>query len=398
MTLSGTYKTQHGDLTITQEGEKITATYQDDGVCNGKLSGNKVDGIWKNKKDQGIFEWNFDDKGSFTGKYKSGTDQGPMRGKWNGKLASQEISESDDENKLNDNVEITLSGRIPKYFFGRVKALYQDELKTVLSISDESIETEQDFLQTLLKTTLEEREAERKNFRDLVPMDQLEENCPELFKLLEEIEEYDLDHFGLYDAIFDTAEYWQCGTGFISFFEDDCKISISINGNEVIKDKSFGEFAKNESSYHTENIPENDNEKHLFNSLKKFIEVNSEEFGLPEDIGIGINNEGSTFCETWFTPPSFESICERDFSVTILHNDIIDYTFYIETEKFDFKKLMFLTYANYADFRENSLTTLANYIAYDNEIIQPDESWHRDKGIELEYEPKSCTIDFLING
>ena len=94
MNIAGIYKTQHGDLTITQNEENITATYQEDGVCNGKLSGSIVEGTWKNKKGHGIFEWTFDGKGSFTGKYKSGTDHGPMRGKWNGKLTSQEISES----------------------------------------------------------------------------------------------------------------------------------------------------------------------------------------------------------------------------------------------------------------------------------------------------------------
>ena len=85
---------------------------------------------------------------------------------------------------------------------------------------------------------------------------------------------------------------------------------------------------------------------------------------------------------------------ESDYNGT----DIIDYTFYIETEKFDFSKLLFLTFSNYADFRGNSLTTLANYVFYDNNIVQPDESWHRDKGIELEYESKDISLDFLING
>jgi len=96
MNIAGTYKTQHGNLTIKQEGENITATYQEDGVCSGKLSGSKVEGTWKNKKDQGLFEWTFDGNGSFTGKYKSGTEQGPMRGKWNGKIITSDSTESKD--------------------------------------------------------------------------------------------------------------------------------------------------------------------------------------------------------------------------------------------------------------------------------------------------------------
>jgi hypothetical protein len=95
MTLTGTYKTQHGDLTITQHGENITATYQEDGVCIGKLTGNKIEGIWKNKKDQGLFEWTFDENGSFTGKYKSGLETGPMKGRWHGKHQSLINNKSD---------------------------------------------------------------------------------------------------------------------------------------------------------------------------------------------------------------------------------------------------------------------------------------------------------------
>lgn len=95
MNPSGTYKTQHGDLTITQHGVNITATYQEDGVCIGSLIENKIEGIWKNKKDQGLFEWTFDGKGSFTGKYKSGLETGPKKGRWHGKHESLTNNKSD---------------------------------------------------------------------------------------------------------------------------------------------------------------------------------------------------------------------------------------------------------------------------------------------------------------
>jgi hypothetical protein len=50
MNITGTYKTQHGELTVSQNGVNITATYQNDGICSGKINGSKVEGIWKNKK------------------------------------------------------------------------------------------------------------------------------------------------------------------------------------------------------------------------------------------------------------------------------------------------------------------------------------------------------------
>jgi len=92
MNLSGAYKTQHGELTLTHNGDNVTATYQESGMCMGKLSGNKVEGIWKNKKDQGLFEWTFDGKGGFLGKYKSGVAPGPMRGKWNGQMGESDAT------------------------------------------------------------------------------------------------------------------------------------------------------------------------------------------------------------------------------------------------------------------------------------------------------------------
>ena len=88
MNIIGTFKTQHGELTIAQNGDNVTATYQDDGVCSGKLIGNKVEGIWKNKKDHGLFEWTFLSNDRFIGKYKSGLEKGTMRGKWDGNQQS----------------------------------------------------------------------------------------------------------------------------------------------------------------------------------------------------------------------------------------------------------------------------------------------------------------------
>lgn len=82
LNISGTYKTQYGDLTLAQNGDNITGIYQENGVCCGRLSGNIVEGIWKNKNDNGLFVWEFDGKGNFTGKYKNGIDDGAMRGNW----------------------------------------------------------------------------------------------------------------------------------------------------------------------------------------------------------------------------------------------------------------------------------------------------------------------------
>jgi len=116
MTISGTYQTQHGELTIIQYNEIIMATYQEDGCCSGVITGNTVNGIWKNKKDSGIFCWNFDAENSFSGNYKSGLTEGAMRGKWDGKrTSSQEKNTNQFElqfeiiNDSNQQSELTIS-------------------------------------------------------------------------------------------------------------------------------------------------------------------------------------------------------------------------------------------------------------------------------------------------
>ena len=146
MTLSGTYKTQHGDLTITQHGVNITATYQDDGVCIGSLIENKIEGIWKNKKDQGVFEWTFDDNGSFTGKYKSGIEDGAMRGKWDGKpLSSESVinleskPDSDNESENVSELEIYIRYSDGDEEVGNFSINIESELKMPKEISYESL-------------------------------------------------------------------------------------------------------------------------------------------------------------------------------------------------------------------------------------------------------------------
>jgi hypothetical protein len=98
MNISGVYNSQHGELTIVQTGNKITGTYQNNGVCNGEINGNKVQGVWKNKDNNGkihdgLFEWIFGSEGNFVGRYKTGSEEGPMRGKWDGTRINEPTTE-----------------------------------------------------------------------------------------------------------------------------------------------------------------------------------------------------------------------------------------------------------------------------------------------------------------
>ena len=399
--LNTVYSIDNGaNSVVFTEGKKgsITGTHKD-GTMTGFLEGNVFTGTFHNTKvnASGLIEITFHESG-FDAKWKNGMEPGPMRGKWVGELGNTPDTDQKSNSNEQDVVEITLSGRIPKYFFGLLKADFRDEVKSIIEMSIPGLLNEQTLLTAILKTTLEDYEDDRAYLEELLKRDEIADQCPNLVALYQEIEEYNLDHFGLYEALFDTADYWPGGTGFVSFFEDDCKISISVNGEIALNEISLGEFSEISSGYHTENGPENETEKSIDKLLKDFIATNIHDFGLSEEMGVNCNKLGVMFAEEWFVPPVLEDICDRKYNITIQHDDIIDYTFYFQTLNFDFKKLLFLTYANYADFRNNSSTTFANYIFYNNEIITPDETWHRDKGIELEYEPRGTSLDFLING
>lgn len=100
---------------IFSEGKKgtVNATYEikgkkDTGTINGTLDGNVLKGTYHNKigNSTGLIEFTFNETG-FDAKWKSGLEPGPMRGKWEGKLKtdnsaikreSQHDTESNTEN------------------------------------------------------------------------------------------------------------------------------------------------------------------------------------------------------------------------------------------------------------------------------------------------------------
>jgi len=89
MDINGKYNSNQGVVEIIQNGDHVVANYQESGVCCGILNGKKLEGIWKNKKDQGLFEWTFENNGSFSGKYKTGLEAGAMRGRWDGQIQNK---------------------------------------------------------------------------------------------------------------------------------------------------------------------------------------------------------------------------------------------------------------------------------------------------------------------
>jgi hypothetical protein len=392
--LNTPYTIENGkDQVIFTESENntITGAYKD-GTLNGKLNGNTLSATFQNTKVNvsGLMEITFNEKG-FDGRWKKGIEPGPMKGKWKGLLVSKSEINASNENAEEKEVVIEVSGRIPKYFFGSLKEDFQEEIKNVLEYCSEELSTEEEFLQILLRMTLEDKESAREDFFCYIEESDLEDNFPNLHRLVVEMEEYDYDHLALYDELFDTAEYWDGGTGFVSFFESDANIRILIDNKEIVKKQNLSSFFKSIENGNTEEGPTS-------KLVESFIEKNIDHWGLSESLSFTKNSQGCYLIDDWFSPQSLSDLSEHDYLVTIEHDDIITYSYTILSSDFKFEDLLFLGHSNYSDFRKSSEDTLFNFLFYKNEIVTPDESWERDKGIVLKFKPKLESLDFLLNG
>jgi hypothetical protein len=89
--ISGTYKTDFGDMTLTNNGNRITGTYKHKGgKVEGILTNKTLVGTWTQTNGKGKIEFIFNsDFSSFTGKW--GNNNNVPRSKWNG-TKTQSIS------------------------------------------------------------------------------------------------------------------------------------------------------------------------------------------------------------------------------------------------------------------------------------------------------------------
>jgi hypothetical protein len=90
MDISGNYRTPHGDMKLSSNGNIVTGSYAAKGTIKGELKGSTLSGEWSNNGATGLFEWDFGQDGNFKGKFKKGLDQGVLKGKWSGTRISEE--------------------------------------------------------------------------------------------------------------------------------------------------------------------------------------------------------------------------------------------------------------------------------------------------------------------
>ena len=122
--------------------------------------------------------------------------------------------------------------------------------------------------------------------------------------------------------------------------------------------------------------------------------------GEVEEMTVYQSEQKTLLISNWIKPDDLspDEFLEKEHEVMIIHDDIVDYTFDITTKNFDLSKITFLQFASADEIRQSAAELVANYLFYGNEHISPDRDWHRDKGIELQYQPQYGGLRALLEG
>lgn len=317
-------------------------------------------------------------------------------------LLADDEDEHDNIKKLDPNwspteyLEIKISGRIPEYYFASVKEEYIEVFEKAIEHANENMDTMETFLQALLKTTLEDKEEDMEIFKVDIDMEEVKKDCPKLVELLDKIKEDDMDHYELYDEIFDVPYEPR-----VIFIEDDARISITKNWgeDEVLAEQKLSDFL-GEQEHKDLNEAENEAIKNQITALHK---AQNHEFvfdGDVEDMTVFQSEKKTLTISNWVKPDDLttDDFLEKEHHVVIIHDDIVDYTFSITTKNFDLSKITFLQFASADEVRNSAPELVANYLFYEDKHIAPDKDRHRDKGIELKYQPKYAGLSALLEG
>jgi hypothetical protein len=394
------FKGNFGELTLNINGTEATGTYQENGTLKGTFINNTFKGQWKNKGMEGLVDFKIKDN-KLEGNWKKGLDTGPMKGKWEGSLFNMsnkkfEENEKDKtitklENEINEIenslVKITISGRISNYLFGIVRPEYFDECEKALQFTSNEVQEMGDFMTLLYETTLESGfESGLDIFHDNMNMEDFKDNCPLLSEFLESVKAGHASYYQFYDTILEHSDED------INIIEDDAFITIYVNEEEVVAEQKLSDFL-GEINW----VDEDDDPKAIA-TANAIWNKQINRFNIDESTWIGKSENGTLIIDEWLKPFGLEKFKSRVQNVTIEHDNIVDFEYYIETKDFNFEKLAFLKYSNMADFHDSGAEYIGSYLIYENELISPEMKIHRDKGFTLYYEPEYKSCSSLIDG
>lgn len=289
---------------------------------------------------------------------------------------------------IENEVNITISGRITNYMFGILGDEAYSECEKALSYATDDIETMEDFVKMYYETTLYDGDG-MEIFLENMDMEQFNSNCPLLSEFLNNVKEGNASHLQFYEEILDMS--WEQ----VNIIEDDALITITVDDKEIVSGQTLKDFLGEIEQY----IDEDDDPKAVA-MTKAFWAKNGVDFEMEESNEYTINkaSNGVLLFNEWIQPTRLLDYKTRERNITVEHDNIVDFDFYFETTDFDVSKLAFLQFGNATDFHRSAPEYVGSYLSYEDTIIDPDQNIHRDKGFTIHYEPTLQSCDFLLEG
>jgi len=288
------------------------------------------------------------------------------------------------ENKVN----IIISGRISNYMFGILVDEAYAECEKAKSYASNNADTMEDFIKMFYETTLYDSDG-MEVFKESMDMEQFKLNCPLLSDFINNVEEGNASHLQFYEDILDMS--WEQ----VNIIEDDALITITVDDKEIVSGQTLKDFLGE-----IEQIFDEEDDPKTIAKAREFWAKNGTEFNMEDNDEFQVSKaaNGVLLFNEWIQPTRLLDYKTRERNITVEHDNIVDFDYYFDAVDFDVSKLTFLKFANATDFHESAPDYVGSYLAYNNDIIEPDQNIHRDKGFTIHYEPTFQSCDFLLEG
>ena len=310
-----------------------------------------------------------------------------------GYKVSSQIQEEETVNEaptpgIENKVNITISGRISNYMFGILGDEAYAECEKAISYATDDIETMADFVKMYYETTLYDGDG-MEIFLENMDMEQFNSNCPLLSEFLNNVKEGNASHLQFYEEILDMS--WEQ----VNIIEDDALITITVDEKEIISAQTLKDFLGE-----IEQIFDEEDDPKTIAKAREFWANNGAEFEMEDsdEFQVSKATNGVLLFNEWIQPTRLTDYKTRERNITVEHDNIVDFDYYFDAVDFDVSKLAFLKFANATDFHESGPEYIGSYLSYNNDIIEPDQNIHRDKGFTIHYEPTFQSCDFLLLG
>lgn len=308
------------------------------------------------------------------------------------KISSQ-IQEEETINKapaqgIENKVNIIISGRISNYMFGILGDEAYAECEKAISFATDEIETMEDFVKMYYETTLYDGDG-MEIFLKNMDMEQFNSNCPLLSEFLNNVKEGNASYLQFYEEILDMS--WEQ----VNIIEDDALIRITVDEKKIVSGQKLKDFlGEIEQIFDEEDDPES------VAMAREFWSKNGGDFNMEDSDEFQVSKaaNGVLLFNEWLQPTRLLDYKTRNRNITVEHDNIVDFDYYFDAVDFDVTKLAFLKFANATDFHKSGSNYVGSYLSYNNDIIEPDQNIHRDKGFTIHYEPTFQSCDFLLLG